>query len=184
MFNRNLTAAETLTASVNPRYPGFDFPFYIRYSSEEIHQKIKETQNQLNDIKSVEGIDSLLVEYYASKVDEWKVKLIPIHLLGENEFSEIVSSGKVRVNYRNTEDRPEEVLIEVAMAFYQMRNFECVRYFKENYLSLYERAQRKQRKLDVEKLEALEMLHPISIFDHDRSKSPIEPEPVLSRKIN
>lgn len=172
LFNRNLTEEETAVAAMDPKYPGFSFPFYNNFGLEEIQRRIKETQNQADEIKSVDGADPVLVEYYASKVDVWKLKLRSLELIGGKTLDQISPQAIVSVEYKVASEKSEEVLNEVALAYYQMRNYECIRYFNETYISLYDRASRRKRKRDLDKLDALVALHPASILDHDRSKSP------------
>lgn len=170
MFNRNLTSQETPAAAMNAKYPGFDFPFYNNFERTEIERRIKETTEGLDEIKGVDGADAALVDYCASKVEVWKVKLRLLNLFGEKTLDEISPQANVSVNYQQASKKSDEVLIEVALAFYQMRNYECLRYFNETYLSLFERMKRLKRPIDRDKFEALEILHRASIYDNDRSK--------------
>ena len=172
MFNRTLTSRETQMGSMDSNHPGYDFPFYNKFSLEEIQHRIKETQNDADEVKSVDGVDPVLVEYYASKVDEWKLKLRSLELIGGKTLDQISPQAIVSVEYEVASEKSEEVLNQVAFAFYQMRNYECIRYFNETYISLYDRASRRKRKRDLDKLDALVALHPASILDHDDSKSP------------
>ncbi|MCJ8289487.1 MAG: hypothetical protein HRT58_07460 [Crocinitomicaceae bacterium] len=178
LFNRNLTEEETAVASMDPNHPGFNFPFYNNFGLEEIQRRIKKTQNQADDIMSVDGADSVLVEYYASKVDEWKLKLIAFELLDGKTFDQISPQARVRVYHQKVSKLSKKVLNEIVLAFYQVRNYECMRYFNETYLSLYDRAQNKTRKTDLEKLDVLEMLHPAKILDNYWETQPVLQTPL------
>jgi hypothetical protein len=172
MFNRTLSAQETLEASVNPESPSFSFLFYYRFGRDEIKHKIEKTQEHLNEISKKNGVDPLLVDYYASKVDEWKVRFNSLELIGAESLDEVPPYVQVRVEYRKASDKSKEILRDVAFAFYQMRSYECLRYFNETYLSLYDRVQRKKRKLDVEKLEVLKLLHLANFYDNYQDNVP------------
>ena len=164
MFNRNLSSRETAVAATDPKYPGFSFPFYNRYSLEEIQRKIKETQNQADEIKSVDGADPVLVEYYVSKVDEWEQMQRSIDVIDGQTLSQTSPQARVTLEYLESTIKIKEVLKDIALAFYQMRNDECMRYFGETYLNLFDRQKRQKRKIDIEKVEALRYLHPSMIF--------------------
>ncbi|NVK63901.1 MAG: hypothetical protein HWE22_04910 [Flavobacteriales bacterium] len=59
-----------------------------------------------------------------------------------------------------------------------LRNIECLRYFGETYLSLYDRFQRKKRSIDKEKRQAIEIVRPIVIYDKNLEVSPRSYGPV------
>jgi hypothetical protein len=170
MHNRNLTSRETASFSMDPSYSGFEYPFYNRFSLDEVEQKIKEISEETEELRKVEGVDPLLIEYYVSKVNEWKVRKSTLKLIGSESLPEVSFTAHVRFGFQEKSDKYRKVLKEIAFAFYQMRNYECLRYFGETYLNLYDRAQREKRKIDNEMLAALEVLHPGSIYCDDWSK--------------
>ncbi len=178
LMNRNLSEEEVTMFSMDRDYLGYDFPLYYRFGDEEIQRKIKETQFELNEISGVYGADTLLIKFYASKVDKWKQKLESLQLIGEATIDEISSRARVSINHQNGSKISEEVFNKVGLAYYHIRNYECMRYFNETYLNLYDRVQRKNRKLDHEKLRVLEALHPASIYDNVQEKY----QPVLEPK--
>lgn len=164
MSNRNLTDEETAVASMDWNHPGYNFLFYNRFSFEEIQRKIKETQNQADEIKSVDGADPVLVEYYVSKVDEWEQMQRSIDVIDGQTLSQTSPQARVTLEYQESTIKIKEVLKDIALTFYQMRNYECMRYFGETYLNLFDRQKRQKRKNDIEKVEALRYLHPSMIF--------------------
>ena len=70
----------------------------------------------------------------------------------------------------NILDPANGLLNQIAHAFYHMRNYECLRYFGETYLSLFERTHRLDKKLDHKKLKALEVLHPAKFICREWKK--------------
>lgn len=184
-FNRNLTPKETSAAAMDANSPHFEFPFFSRFSLEEIERKIKETKEEVEEIKKVDGADPEIIKYYASKVEEWKVRKHTLEILGIDELPEIAFHTKIQVEYRTITPKLKEVQYEVASAFYQLRNYICLLYFHETYLSLYDREKRNGRKLDLEKLKAIENLQPIAFYIVDRRKPSAawEEEPVIQEKL-
>lgn len=177
LFNRNLTGYETTEASMNPTYSGSSSPFYNHFGSEEIKDMIKNVEVEFEEIRAQEGADSALVAYFASKVVDRKLMLKGLELMRAKSFPQRGSS-QVVVSYQSKTEKSEEVLREVAKGVYQIRNYECLRYFNETYLNLYDRAQKRKRKIDLEKLELLKMIQPNSLFDEDLSKMPLESPPL------
>lgn len=169
MCNRNLTSKETIAACSNSSHPGFEFPFYNRYKSDEIERRIKDAKYELTEVKKQEP-DREWEEYYVLKVEEWEVRKRALEMINANSLPEISFSAHVLYEYQKSSDKSMEVLKQIALAFYQMRNYECLRYFKETYLNLYDRSQRMNKKNDLDKLEALELLHPASIYCDDWTK--------------
>lgn len=167
MYNRSLTVSETNSSVTDPSSAGFHFPFYNRYYPKEILRNIEQAQNELDEIKDIDGADPLLIEYYASKVTEWEELKKVIEIMNAPSIPQIAFTSHVRFSIIQSTPKSDEVLIDIALAFYQMRNYECMRYFKESYLSLYDRAKRRKRTIDIEKLDVLKLLHPASIYTVD-----------------
>lgn len=163
MYNRFLTNVEVEAYWENPSLPGFNYPLYHRYYPKEILRNIEQSQNALAKISEIEGVDHNQVDYYDSRLREWEVKKKAIEILNAPSISQIAFTAHVRFTIIQSTPKSDEVLNDIALAFYQMRNYECMRYFKESYLSLHERAQRRKRTIDIEKLDVLKLLHPASI---------------------
>ena len=163
MHNRNLTWNETERYFMDKNYYGFNFPFYNQYSPNEILKRIKDAQRQFDELKKVNGIDASFIEQEASKVAEWKVLKRAMELLNTPTVPRISLEAHVRFGLLESVKKSKYALKQIAFAFYQMRNYECLKYFNETYLSLYERAQRKKRKIDLDKLDVLELIHPSAI---------------------
>ena len=164
MFNRNLSSDETTAASIDTKYEGFDRPFYNRFGVEEVERKIEETQKQLEEIEDVEGADPVLVDYYASKVENWRRMLRSIELIGQNELSQVSPQAHVSFGFQKSSEKSEELFKQISLAFYYMRNYESMRYFTESYITLYDRSQRRKRQIDIEKLDVLELMYPSRII--------------------
>ena len=164
MFNRELTTKELMLCATDVNCPGFEFPFYNSYNIKEIFRRIKETQTQLDEMKTSKGLDQEWIESLTERLKEWKALKKALEIIDAPTIPQISNSAHVRFEYQRASPKSKEVLNQIAFAFYQMRNYECLRYFNETYLSLYDRAQRKQRKIDLDKLEVLKVLHPASIY--------------------
>ncbi|MFK7785560.1 MAG: hypothetical protein AB8B56_10610 [Crocinitomicaceae bacterium] len=170
MFNRSLTSAETNQFAMDPKYEGFDKPFYNRFSLEEIERRIEEELAQANQVKGVKGADPTLVHYMFSKVEEWEKRKLALELIGTDELVELSPQAALHFEYHEETEQSQLILRQIAYDYYQMRNYECLLYFGETYLSLYERHQRLRRKLDQDKLAALLNMRPARIICIDRSK--------------
>jgi hypothetical protein len=164
MCNRELTSKELMSCATDVNCPGFEFPFYDSYNKKEILRILKESHIQLDEMKTAEGLDQEWVERRAERLKEWKALKNAIEIIDAPTIPQISNSAHVRFEYQRASPKSKEVLNQIAFAFYQMRNFECLKYFNETYLSLYDRAQRKKRKIDLDKLEVLKVLHPASIY--------------------
>ncbi len=178
MINRNLTPAETAKAVLNRDYKGIRHPFYNHFSLMEIEENIKSASKEHKEIAEYPNADPELINYYRSKVTEWELKKKVLLLIKSKTLPEMSYSSKIEVSYLHPSKESEEVLNDVAMAFYHLRNIECLRYFGETYLSLYDRFQRKKRSIDKEKLQAIEIVRPIVIYDKNLEVSPRSYGPV------
>jgi hypothetical protein len=170
MFNRNLTEEETGMAAMNPNYEGYDKPFYNSFGLKYIEKKIQECAGEVRRVQEAPNTDPAIIEYYLSRVDYWEAKKKGIKIIGTDKFKELSPQAILRFEYLKETKQTQVVLNEIAFAFYQMRNYECLKYFDETYLSLYERAQRLERGLEQEKLEVLKLMRPSRIVIRDRSK--------------
>lgn len=183
MFNRQLSSEETAKFPMDPSYEGFDAPFYNRFSLKEIERRIEDELANIHEMKNTEGTDSALIEYSYSKVEEWRSRKMAMEVLGSKELVELSSQANLRFEYQEETEQSRFVLQQIAYAFYQMRNYECLLHFDETYLSLYERYRRLGRKLDQDKLAALIVIRPAKIVCVDRSNPLsyfVEPEPELA----
>lgn len=169
MCNRELTTKELISCAMDVNCPGFDFPFYNSYNIKEILRIIKETQTQLDEMKTSKGLDQEWIESLTERLKEWKALKKALEIIDAPAIPQISNSAHVRFEYQKESTKSKEVLNQIAFAFYQIRNYECLKYFNETYVSLYDRAQRKKRKIDLDKLEVLKVLHPASIYAVNRN---------------
>jgi len=172
MVNRNLAPSEISNAARDWNYKGFNHPFYNYFSMEEIDENIERTSKEHRDIGELPNADPELINYYQLKVTEWELKKKALLLIKSKFLPEMTHISKIEVAYFHPSKESEEVLNDAALAFYHLRNIECLRYFGETYLSLYDRFQRKKQPIDKEKLEALEIVRPIALFDKNLEVSP------------
>jgi len=169
MFNRFLTSDETDKAAMNVNHPGFEFPLYNHVEMYEIDREIGKAKKKWLDVKNTEGVDSTFVNYFYSKVEEWQTRKNALEIIGNSMLPEISASALVQLHSHGESVKFQKVLKEIAIAFYHIRNSECMQYFGETYLSLYERAQRKKKELDFDKLRTLQVLSPGRIYIGNRS---------------
>ncbi len=147
--NRNLTESEKIACATDAHNPGFELPFYDSYSLNFINDMIKSAEAELSRIKMLDGVPPKIIEEHVAALDEWKARKKAIEIIGGTALTQKSPYEHVRFEYQRASSKSKEVLNQIAFAFYQMRNYECLRYFNETYLSLYDRAQRKQRKIDL-----------------------------------
>lgn len=162
MYNRNLTEKKKYEFQMDVSYEGFDFPFYDHLQKEEIIKKKGWAIEELDAIKRAEGADSVLIEHYASIVKEWQLLEKALIVIGDEEIIQMWDGAHICLEFDEEFDERENVLNQIALGYYQIRNYECMRYFGETYLSLFERFKRTERAADFDKLNALNVLHPIS----------------------
>ncbi len=179
MINRNLTEAETGSVASNPNDKGFNAVLYMQFTMAEVEEQLERAENEHQELSAIPEADSGLVNYFQSKVDDWQEKKSVLDFLQSDVLKEAAAYHKVEVIYHHPSKTSERVLNDAAMAFYHLRNIECLRYFGETYLSLYDRFQRKKQPFDKEKLEVLDVVRPIALFDKNLAVSPPLPEPVL-----
>lgn len=184
MFNRNLNSAETVAASMNSQHEGFEKPFYNWFDEKEIEDRIERTTEEANEVKATKGADLALVNYFFSKVEEWKIRKKALTIIGDKQLPEVALWAILRFEYPMESKQSKAIKREIAFAFYQMRNYECMRYFGETYLNLFERSQRMGREKDRDKLAALDMIHSAKFVCYEWKKSnpykvipPPEPTP-------
>ena len=161
IFNRNLKNAEVASMDVN--HAGFHFPFYHLSTYKEIERMISENKKQLQEMKS-DTSSHHWKQLLQEDVAHLELELKALKLLGVNSLPQLPRGTNVKLSYQKEGKLLEDVKNQIALAFYHLRNYECLRYFDETYLNLYERAQRKNRELDFDKLQTLEILHQATII--------------------
>lgn len=160
MFNRNVK--ETSDVYYNLEYEGFKFAYYNTTDMYEIESRLDELNNRNSS-------DPTEIQEIAERIETWEQRRRALELTCDNDLVHL-PAAHVRFSHQGESDLTKRIRKEIAFAFYQMRNYECLRYFHESYLSLQERANRKKRKLDIEKLQVLRVIHPAIIFERDWSK--------------
>ncbi|MCJ8289486.1 MAG: hypothetical protein HRT58_07455 [Crocinitomicaceae bacterium] len=167
MFNRNLKNVDE--ASMDVSYPGFDFPFYNKWTLKEIQYSIESYQKNINELDKTDSSYFDQLKRLELKVNDWKQNLRVLELIDEKYLPQL-APAHITFEYHPQSKKVETVLNNIALAFYQTRNYECLRYFSESYLNLFDRAQRRNRKLDRNKLLALEVIQRPILFDRPWQK--------------
>jgi hypothetical protein len=170
IFNRNLTAKEVYKASVDQNHPGFNFPFYNKFNLKDIQRNKDSYQRDVEDLDKTDSDYLELLRRKELKVIDCNEMIRALELIDEKFFPQL-GTAHVVFDYPRQSEKSEEILNDVALAFYHLRNFECIRYFNETYLSLFDRAQRLNRKIDLEKLTVLEIIQRPIIFHRPWKKN-------------
>lgn len=171
MFNRNLSSEESYKRSMDLSYPGFEFTFYSFYSEKEIEGMLESLKKEQQELIVNPLRDTIELRRVKDRIIDFESRLCAQRLIGR-PLAFPSSGAHVRFSYPSSLKKSEVVKREIELAYYQMRNYECMRYFGETYLSLYDRFQRKNRSIDKEKLEAIEVLRPNVIYDKNLEVSP------------
>lgn len=143
----------------------FNFPRYSLYSKEELEAKLNDQIQEYKEVKIVPNVDAKLLEYYESeyhKTENW-LEILRILKTGKLYLNSDVLF--IEVNCPNSKNVTKEIIDEVLDGYYRIRNYECIRYFGETYLSLFHRTFSRKRKVDKDKLDALESFRPILVFN-------------------
>lgn len=136
------------------------YRFFNQKSLKALKSKREETYQS---DRSYENADPLLIEYYKSQVAEVESYLDLSNVLRADSIALFSEHARVQIDADGSPEKYQEIFEQVLLGYYQVRNYECLRYFGESYLSLYERSKRSKRKVDVEKLEALKIYRPVRI---------------------
>ncbi|NVK63900.1 MAG: hypothetical protein HWE22_04905 [Flavobacteriales bacterium] len=158
MFNRNKAS--------NMDY---QYASYFSLNASELAEQLlwaEERVKKLQGKESVDTFDLRIAQDYLETVKSWTQTR---ELIDEKLFVQS-STAHIRFSYLVKGEKWQSIKRKIELAYYQMRNYECMRYFGETYLHLFERTQRKGRDLDKQKLEALKTMHPAIIIDNDWSK--------------
>ncbi len=169
MFNRNLTSSEMYQLSMNPNYEGFERLFYSTFSDREMERQLKSNREELHGLLTNNQSDTSAIHRMRKYVADSERKLSAQKLI-EERLRLYATPAHIRFSYSSEGEKWKTVKRKIELAYYQMRNYECMRYFGETYLHLYERSQRKGKDLDKQKLEALKTMHPAIIINNNWSK--------------
>lgn len=159
MKNRNLTTDIFLISDTEV----LKSPLYNVLTVNCLRLDVERKQQELEGVKNMKGADPVLIEYYASKVNFSKKRLELLKLFKTDSVAFINELTFIEIKRADSESEYNLALDEVIDGFFHLRNYECLRYFGESYVSLFGRAQTLKRKTDLDKLAGLKMLHPIQI---------------------
>ena len=95
--NEKLSRSETERYAMDPNYPGFEYPFYNRFSKAEIDRKIQEETENAETIENTPGADAALIEYAWNKVSEWEKRARALKMYGKGELPELSPQAHVRI---------------------------------------------------------------------------------------
>lgn len=168
MFNRNLSNSKRLKVQYDLSYDGYQSVFYNVYASNEIVEEIHSRRKKLSKLWAINS-DTSAIQRMRKYVADSERKLSAQKLI-EERLQVYATPAHIRFSYSSEGEKWKTVKRKIELAYYQMRNYECMRYFGETYLHLYERSQRKEKDLDKQKLEALKTMHPAIIINNDWSK--------------
>ena len=168
MFNRNLSNSKRLKVQYDLSYDGYQSVFYNVYASNEIVEEIHSRRKKLRKLWAINS-DTSAIQRMRKYVADSERKLSAQKLI-EERLRLYATPAHIRFSYSSEGEKWKTVKRKIELAYYQMRNYECMRYFGETYLHLYERSQRKGKDLDKQKLEALKTMHPAIIINNDCSK--------------
>ncbi len=122
--NEKLSSSETDVASADPGYAGFEFPFYTRYTIDEIDAALYKAEKEAEDMEKTPGADPVLVKYYFSKVDEWEKKRKALKLYGKTELPEISIQAHMRivVQSKTAYELFAKIQSEIEEAMFELRD--------------------------------------------------------------
>ncbi|MDG1331853.1 MAG: hypothetical protein P8P74_05965 [Crocinitomicaceae bacterium] len=166
-INRNLKRDEIASASVDTDYPGWLSPFYSQWNIKELEDRITRINTDIEEYKT-DSVDVELMEYFENEIEEIELKISFIEYAGCKSIPQVTSGANVEISYQDSSALSNEAIERVAIAFYHLRNYECLRYFNESYLNLYERLQRTKQQIDSDKIRILEILHQATIILRNR----------------
>ncbi|MCJ8289488.1 MAG: hypothetical protein HRT58_07465 [Crocinitomicaceae bacterium] len=169
--NRNLTTDIFLVSDTD----FLKYPMYRVLTVNYLMSDIERKEQELADIKNMKGADSVLIDYYAAKVNSTKERLDLLELFKTDTLAFVSDFTFVEIKRANSESGYNLALDEVIDGLFHLRDYECWRYFGESYVSLFGRAQTRKWQIDSDKLAGLKMLHPIQIRDFDRTARAIPP---------
>lgn len=141
-----------------------NYPYYYRTSLREINSNIHELTGEIERFH-VEMFPEEQIDFKRNQIKEWKNKKRIMTVLKTKIISEIDPIFLVKIEYTENLKSSEILMNPVFEAFLKLRNYSSEKYFKEPYINIFIRNYLKKNKRDTDKLEAIELLHPLRILD-------------------
>ena len=141
------------------------FPLYNKLTINSLKSSFWDKKQQLTEIENNEFADPLLIEYCRGLLSVAKERYELLKIFKADSLAFIPEMSFIEIENRDSESAYNEALDEVIDGYSHLRNYECLRYFGESYLSLFARAQKRQRQMDLDKLAGLKLFRPIRIKD-------------------
>ncbi|MDX2362171.1 MAG: hypothetical protein QNK23_15290 [Crocinitomicaceae bacterium] len=145
--------------------PTNNSPMYSRVSRTEIANAINVVVEDAKATEEIENISRDIVVFKWMIVKEWKKKLIVLETLQLEELPEIHIQAHIRIMYPENYNPREEILNPIFTSILSLRNEASLQHFNESYLSIFYRNSFTKSLEDKTKLNALEALYPLKIFD-------------------
>lgn len=142
------------------------YPFYNASTPSDWKKNMEESKRELEEMKETPSADPALIEYFEQRFLSNQRGYRLIKILETDTIYTISPLFRIEIDCPDSPSEYDRILKSSVKGYYLIRNYECMRYFGETYLSLFERRYRLKRKIDRDKLEVLEFLHPIRIIDY------------------
>ena len=140
-----------------------DYPLYTWATKDEVLTTYNAAIATAKEVEATEGATQDMIDFKWAQVESWKKKVAIFSTLQVELLPEISYLASVSIDYQ----LPKQAwLVDSTLhGFYSLRNDAAERYFDMSYLELYYHYGVVQDSMGYQRLEALELLYPLTIYD-------------------
>ncbi|MDA8648235.1 hypothetical protein N9L43_00330, partial [bacterium] len=168
LTNEPLSREQTLEYLMDFKCPNYNFPFYTNYTKSAVLEQMRKTKTELQRAKDLGEEDFII--FYSDILDQWNDKCQILTSIGTNEFKEIHPEASIRIMDKGCKKGLSPLTFAAIEGMILVRNYASRKYFGISYEELYFRGSREIKSNDKSRLEAIDKLFPLKIFDLNYAK--------------
>lgn len=148
-----------------------NFPMYSTINRKQIMETTSQAEEEYNYVKADTSVDIEMIRYRKRQWLEWKERLTTLETIGQEELREVHYQAGVTFNYVNKNQTYNEVMGNILLGFYLIRNKLSNHYFNKSYARIYWDYEQEPTIENLNRLKALKYLQPVRIYDKPFLKS-------------